>query len=789
MSVGSQNTLAQTLAFRDGTSQWEVGMEGVTDSTRMVTPSDDVSLGDFFSRPIIISTTTWTPGVSPYSLTIYPWDLFFGSTRNINRLNNFKIMNSKLKIKIVINGNPFYYGSLLVDYVPLRVYDAVTPIGVSTLDYAVGASQRLHCLIDPTSSQGGIIDLPFIWPENGLDIVNFDFSAVGALNIRELVALKHANGSTTPLTINVFAWAEDMSLSIPTSVNTSALVPQASEVDMKPSSVLSATARAASSLSRLPWIGPYALATSMVANGLGVFARLFGFSRPAVITEATAMRATNIGELAVTDKKENVQRLVADSRQELTIDPSVIGVKLPDELTIAYIAGKESWIDNFPWTTSAVEGTLLFNVRVSPEITRINGVVNYLPACAFAAMPFKYWRGTMKYRFHIVCSEYHKGRLLFVYDPDHITGIEPNVNYTRIIDLENERDFTIDVAWGQPKAFLPLSGPFDATSTSPFTTSLDRANGVLGVYVLNSLNSPNSTINNDIGINVFVSACDDIDFSAPYASPLNTSAYVTQSDVVDTSSAPINMEAKECMAECLPVDNTHLVFFGEKFTSFRSLLKRYNFHSAISTGPPTSGGRFYWQEVYHDFPEARGKPLAGGLNNGGLDNFTNQTLLNYLAPAFLAMRGSIRWKYTQVADSPTETNIQVTRGFIPGPIGASLVRRIDTSADTFAKQAQDATFLPYTLNGTAITTKEINPCIEYELPFYEPYRFAVAKDPYAKAADPKYSVLGNRHIITSNLLLPGTEYRASNERYVSVGEDFQLMLFQGCPPLYFYAIP
>lgn len=787
------NLNSETLTFRDGTKQWSVGVDAVMDPTRTVTASNDVSLGDFMSRPILTTTVLWTPGVSPFTLSFFPWADFFYNKRVINRINNYKILSCKLNVKIVINGNPFYYGRLMADYLPLPNYDGVTTTNLTILENAVQASQRMHGFINPTTSQGLHMQLPFIWPENEFDLTSItsSFNNIGRVLVRELVPLKHANGSVSPLTINVFCWAEDLNLSIPTSVNAAGLVPQTSEMDMQPSTIMSAASTAAGAFTKFPVIGNYALATSMVLGKLGQMAKLFGFSRPVVIDPSLPMRPTLIGDLACVDKKEPIHRLSADSRQELTIDPSVIGAKLPDELSVQYIAGKESYLYTFPWKISDVESTHLFSTRVTPTQFRTIAPNYYMTAPCFATLPFKWWRGTLKYRFQIVCSEYHKGRLLFLYDPSYITGIETNVLYSRIVDLENDRDFTIDVAWSQPKAFLPTSGldPTVNFSTGPYATTSPTANGVLGVYVLNELNSPNSTINNDISINVFVSACDDFEVAEHSADFIRALAWKTQTEEMEMEDAPTNMESVECMAECLPSDNTPLVFFGERFSSFRSLLKRYNFHSSTSSGAPAAVGHYSWLVEYPDFPVSRGATPAGGVNAAGLANYSVCTLLNYLAPAFLTQRGSIRYKRVTKSDVASDSSITVIRGFTGAPQNV-LTLRADATIDANVKQSVDALFPSFSHNAIAVTPSRQQPVLEYELPFYRPYRFSVAKDPFGRAIDPSYALVKNNgHILSGEPFFQTVLDRVIIDSYVSVGEDFQLMMYQGPPLVYVYTIP
>jgi hypothetical protein len=74
-----------------------------------------------------------------------------------------------------------------------------------------------------------------------------------------------------------------------------------------------------------------------------------------------------------------------------------------------------------------------------------------MPSLAYASMPFQFWKGTIKYRFQVCSSSFHKGRLKFVWDPFGTPTIaaEYNTAYTQIVDISEANDFTIEVGWGQ----------------------------------------------------------------------------------------------------------------------------------------------------------------------------------------------------------------------------------------------------------------------------------------------------------------------------------------------------
>jgi hypothetical protein len=84
----------------------------------------------------------------------------------------------------------------------------------------------MHVWIDPTKSQGGTLCLPYVFYRNAMSIPNQDWRGMGELDIASITTLEHANGGTDSVTISVFAWAEDVHLSIPTIAEPGALAPQ-----------------------------------------------------------------------------------------------------------------------------------------------------------------------------------------------------------------------------------------------------------------------------------------------------------------------------------------------------------------------------------------------------------------------------------------------------------------------------------------------------------------------------------------------------------------------------------
>lgn len=541
----------QTVNFSDQTEQWIYSVDNQLDSVHKTVDSDDADLNNFFSRPIKIDSINWTVG-SMFNTTINPWQLYFENPRVINRITNYNVLRAKLCVRIMINGNGFHYGRALASYRPLHNQDSMVSwrMGLISQD-VIGASQRMHVWIDPTKSQGGTLCLPYVYYKNGLNIPEMDWRDMGELDIASLTTLNHANLGTDNVTLSVFAWAEDVHMSIPTLAEPGALLPQSvleehSEADAMSKGPISdpaaSVAKVAGALSKVPAIGGMARATQLAASTTATVARAFGMSKPTDTGPIQSFKPTYVGNLANTNVLDTSTKLTYDVRQETTIDPSAVGLGPADEMTISSIASRESYLTQFSWATTDTPESLLWNCYVTPhmhDVSSTSGKTEYhMTPMAFAAMPFHNWRGTIKFRFQIVASAFHKGRIKVVYDPYFAAAgnSEYNVQYTQVIDLASERDFEVEVNWGQERSYLVHPG-FNAGK--PFSTdplSVDNhgfANGMLSIFVVNDLTTPSSNVD-DLPILVSVAAGDNFEVVNPTTALTDFSYYQPQSVGADT---------------------------------------------------------------------------------------------------------------------------------------------------------------------------------------------------------------------------------------------------------------
>lgn len=801
MNVSKTSTTSthQIVDFNDSSPSWEYEVKNIHDSTVNYGATQEMSLQDFFQRPIKIQSGSWVINATTILPTaINPWALFFENKRVMNRINNYSLLRAKLCVKVVINGTPFHFGKAILSYQPLHTFDSVSqPIRTTpVLRDLISLTQRPHVILDPSMDHGACMSLPFFWHKNWVNVISLEWQKLGQLRLDVMVPLAHANDGTGDVTYSIYAWAEDVVLSAPTSLNIVGLVAQSGEYNKGIiSKTASNIAQAMGMLKEIPVIGNYAKATSMVANTTATVARQFGYSRPTILTNVSPIRPVTYGNVANTDADELVSKLTLDSKQELSIDPNIVGLNSSDEMTLKSIFSRPSYYTQFTWTPAAIQESLLFSTAVSPILydygTSATADIQMTPMC-FASVPFEYWSGSIDFRFMIVATQYHKGRIKIVYEPAAITtpNVEYNTAFTKIVDISSERDFKLNVAWAQDISFctVPMMSALNKTYSTTTNIGLNKTNhnGTLSVFVVTELTSPATTPTN-VSIVVYVNGGEDFKLAVPTSKQLDNYSYFpstlqTGELVIDN---PNDAHEINGIVEHSSSSDDHLydVHFGEVITSFRNLLKRYIRYHTYSVSIGYTGFRNY-KVTHPNYPIYYG-PTSTGIHTHTLGTSTKFNIvynspLNFLLPAYQAFRGSIRYKLMAVKDTANDLDhVTVTRSRQTNIRFSLEGYTIDLTSQT--KIAGDYREIHDSMwDGAAINTTNNGTTLEFELPHYSPYRFFGAKN------------------ITQlvNEISPGTPSFTINGRdkatgvihqhtlAYATGEDFSMYFYTGPPIIY-----
>lgn len=794
------------VAFDDNVSGEAMDLPQTVSTDTTIT-SQNAELNKFLRRPVEIYSYTWSIGGTTDD-SIKPWHLYMSHASIKKKLDNYYLFKGNLKVKIVLNATPFYYGAMMVSYVPLTQFS--NPVIASVGQPNIAYSQLPRVYLYPSVSQGASMLLPFVYHKKWLDLtVDFDVQSMGTLHFRVLDALKSASTSTTPINIKVYAWLEDVQISAPTvklSLQSGKTDEYGQGIISKPASAI---ARAAGQLSSAPIIGPYATATQMAASAVSSIAQLFGYTNVPVIADVHSFKPDPFPAVASTDIGTSISKLTLDSKNELSIDPQICGCDFGDELLVSNLVCRESFLTSFDWATSAATDALLFNIGASPVYMGITAgtsqtIVNGTPMWMVSRL-FDYWKGDVEIRFKVICSQYHRGRLRFSWDPrGDIAGTTDSTTevYTKIVDIAESTDITIRIPYMAATEYLTTSRSLTQRFGTSALTKQTWENGILTVRVLTELSAPVTT--SDIKVLVFVRGCDNLEFACPREID-NTSTltpFTVQSGMLAYDDEE---EDISCIALKPSVTNpeVNLVYFGETIHSLRTLLRRTNFlRTYMNTGGTGStilmqvrGCEFNRYPMYPGY-DPSGINSATGLVSGTVKpyNWCNYVPITWLGQCFLANRGSIHWSVNPINPQlncesrlmrPGNTEPLTAAGYVANYGGATtnnLVARLATGVS-----------VPMA-GGGYITNNRTLTGVRASFPFYSPYKF--------RTSAPADAILGNAFDFSNadkcdfiEFLTPKTSIAGNAEwnngcvynMFVGAGTDFTYVFFLAVPTLYAYS--
>jgi hypothetical protein len=271
-------------------------------------------------------------------------------------------------------------------------------------------------------------------------------------------------------------------------------------------------------------------------------ASIMGLSKPRVRVDPQYYKPLPMTFGATIDEKDTSAYMGLREDGEISIDPAIV-YGPEDEMSISWIAGQESFLTYFQWSpTDSTLTTPIWTSVVHPQLCSYETAGANLrvqpTACAFAATPFYYWRGNMVFKFMVVCSKFHKGKLLIRWELNAYqnalidTDVELNKQFAVILDLATSQSLEVEVDWANP---IPWGKCVDAASIDnmygvdfdPTAYTYQMPNGYLSVVPYTQLQSPDDS---PVEVNVFVS-CPDLrvnffnDQQLPTERFLNESGY------------------------------------------------------------------------------------------------------------------------------------------------------------------------------------------------------------------------------------------------------------------------
>lgn len=757
-------------------------------SAKTVTLKDtNLALSQFFERPIQLLAMN-IPNETDFDVNIEIWKQYFLNPTVRAKLRNYGFIRADMNIRIAVSGTPFHSGRLMATYLPCHLsnssyefYEANSTLRSNYLKYM--STIRGTSLINVKDNIPLEIKVPFISVNPMLRLFNLATTAIsdttpfddtenmGVLLLKTLNNVHSiAEGTSTNTSVYVYAWLSNVQLGCSTGTFVQITTESGDERKRGPiESIASRAQEVLNAVSTIPMIAPYSKPSAMIMGGLSRIAALFGWSMPVLQTVPSRMKNEPFQNACAVIGTDTGHRLTYDPLQELTVDPRVCG-STQDELSLGFLNSRESLLSTFTWSPDNTPlVTNIYTCFVCPTASeRLDADDNthiQPTSMHFASMPFKYWRGTIKYRFDIVKSQFHRGKFAVIYEPNLSQSVLINSNldlnkqFLKIIDIQETDSFEICIDWAFPRAWAKLASlqvgalliNYDDVTPNVFA---DFCNGYFTVVPINTLQSPDDS---SVEINVFASS-DDMLYNR-----------VTNENIID-----ISVESGDDMLTNKPVScyvlnptgasiqNVSKDHFGETPTTFRTLLKRFF---------TTRTGQF---NVDLTGPFSVTCPIIPNLYSGSNPLDYNH-MFNLLRRAFIGMRGSLR---KRVRFIPRSNETQYMSNFKVSLLPDSVINFFGTHSGAYNTDGRSS------MEGVTTFAPHTNAGVEVEIPMYTNNLFIFCDDSYD---DPKFelSFLRNYKIEMDFNTTSVSNIYVDYWEETATGEDFTFMGYLAPPPVYY----
>jgi len=507
-------------------------------------------------------------------------------------------------------------------------------------------------------------------------------------------------------------------------------------------------------------------------------------------------------QLATSEIGYPVEKLTFDPKNELSVDPSIVGCGSEDELSIESLCSRQSYLTTATWLTTTPVDTPLFTTVVTPNMYDFNSSKFYMTPLAMVSRLFKYWRGDLIFTFKIVASKYHKGRVRISYDPANAdvqtTGDTGAVVFNTIVDIGAESETEVRIPYQQALAWLQTDQTNTpvrfSTSTTPTLTYTDTLhNGVLSVKVLTLLTAPEAS--STVDILVFVRAAENFELSYAQTPNSNMSYFTVQAqpepfEPVNVLSGPDHLPCSTNSNEII-VDRSR-IYMGENVRSVRQLLRRTNHLDSVQSASVVTDGVMWIHNP--KFPPHYGYDTNGkdkARNSAGtLDvnfNWVKPTPWHYLSACFVAQRGSMFWHFN--VDAPTPVKRVLVTKLSGSAISSYTVTTEATPALASGIPRQIWQRVWPTAGGSAVTNQLTNGAVSVSTASYTPFKFQ-STDPANGNSVPtsgtEYDGACNE-ALRIDIPLAQAANTIKVERYFGVGTDYNLIFFRNVPTFYQYS--
>lgn len=539
LSVGSAeaqvdvNERVQETAFNDAS---------LVENSESTTPFSGMSRFDelssiiaFLERPALLwqsridsTVVALNPASSISSLSIsqtpvktfnFPSDLMAAGNK-FAKIQHFEWFKADVKLRILINANPFVAGRLWITYSPVdqSAFNTIQPYARIENKGRVGITSYPGVELDLQTSTAAEILIPWIAKADA-ERASIEYQKLFRVDIWALTPLLVADNSQK-IPIQVFGSFQNIELKFPTPIlYPPPTLPRLSFQGKKEargpiSEIASKISGVASMVKDVPLVGSIASKAGWVSDIVGGVASVFGWSRP--IEGSNAMPVVQIPGRGMSQFKAADSSVVLGMANDNEIcEETQNFISDVDEMSVAHVCSRPGLVDVIDWNVSNDYNSVLGKYTASRETQAPNYKDTSMAAdrptrardptlAEYVMQNFRMYKADFTYRISLVKTAFHVGRfeVFFIpaYTSENIPGdvsqLDSTNCYRQIFDITEQNEMTFTVPYFHK--FAMLRPEYNTNSTLPSV-------GTLIIRVVSPLTCPD-TVSQSIKILVWKSA-------------------------------------------------------------------------------------------------------------------------------------------------------------------------------------------------------------------------------------------------------------------------------------------
>lgn len=602
----------------------------------------------FVDHPVLIYHNTWT-AVSPdvrIDDIVSNYFTTIAAAPMGKKWANMYYLSGDIKIKVVIQGQPFAAGQIVLAFTPVvgtQTCTNITKVAKTTL---TNTKIVPHIIVDPSKTCTYELTLPVCTVTGYYGIHSnqkFGSYTMDIVNFNNLIS-----GTSVAPAMGICVY---MSFENPVLEGFTALLSSAFVEEKKEGGVLSTFAKNLGKYSgmmsvALPGLSPQITLFSKVSSGVGDLLGWLGYSKPPIADLSLFPLTRVVDNYSQFDGRSSAIVLGGSESTSVGISPVIAGSD-PNDMLISSLCARKALIKQTYISPTDAEGVDIADITVQPMLCINDGSSTsfQLTPIAGVAMPFTYWTGDLTYTIEVVASVFHRATLLISWDPSPSVAAVPTVDFALSVlqnvtmTISGNTSLEVTIPYKQPTPWLTVFGrPTDDYSVP--------GNGTLYIHVINPVTSNDST--DSLPINIYLHS-NNIQFAVPESNRISKVIWLD----VDAPSSLLSSEFVPLesinFGTSTDLSLAEVKSFGESYTSIKQLTGKVisNFTKSYTVGT-NSGQPLVYQSV-PVIPKALFFSDVASLYPALSNNFAS-----YFAAAYLGYRGGMRYMFHSRESSNTD---------------------------------------------------------------------------------------------------------------------------------------